>query len=261
MSSLSSLVKDRYLRIGDRGPAVVVLQSSLQAAGYRIGVIHDGVPTFDGVFGEGTDLAVRRFQEQHGLTRDGKVGGLTAALLDAPHDVLVATAKPITVELPGIKVVLPHDDTASLIAFYGNPDASDFDRNMVGVTPPFPLTYEGKLWPHAIQFHKKCAPLFDAAFKSAWEFAGHDPKSPILRRVSKFSGSHVNRPVRGSSRKSCHAFGAALDFDAEDLPLGKRVDISVMPPELIKAFEGQGLFWGNRYAGRADPMHVQAAHE
>lgn len=259
MSSLSSLVKDRYLRIGDRGAAVVVLQASLQAAGYRIGTIVNEVPVFDGIFGDGTLLVVKRFQTQHGLLADGRVGGLTAALLDAPHDILVTTARPITVPIKGI--TLPHDDTASLTSFYGNPDSASFEMQLVGVTPPFRLTYDGKPWPHAIMLHKKCAPLFEEAFDKIWVAAGKDNTSPILKRVSRYSGGHVNRPVRGSSRKSCHAYACAVDFDAEDLPMGKRVPSSFMPIEVDNAFKSVGIFWGGDYVGRPDPMHYQAAHE
>lgn len=263
MSSLTSLVQPRPFMMGDRGPAVVVLQAALQAAGYRVGVVKDDIPTFDGIFGPGTFRAVERFQQQHRLTVDGKVGIKTSMLLDAPSDALVAVAKPIIVPvaIPSGRINLPHDDTASLISFYGNPDAPDFDSKLVGVTPPFPLTYEGKPWPHAIMFHNKCAPLFDRMFKRVWEIAGQDLKHPILVRVSRYSGGHVNRPVRGSSRKSTHAFAASMDFDAEELPMGVRVKADIMPAELIAAFKEFGLFWGGDYIGRPDPMHVQAAHE
>lgn len=271
MSSLESLVHDQPLVRLDRGSAVVVAQAALQAAGFRLGEMKDGIPTFDGIFGDGTFRAVERFQAQHGLKVDGKIGIETAKVLDVPHADLIAAATPAmvvkTIAVPGpnatgsARITLPHDDTASLIAFYGNPDASDFDSRLVGVTPPFPLTYEGKLWPHAIQFHNKCAPLFDGVFKRLWEIASHDPKHPILRRVSRYSGGHVNRPVRGSSRKSTHAFAASMDFDAEELPMGVRVKADIMPSGLIETFLEFGLFWGGNYIGRPDPMHVQAAHE
>lgn len=56
------------LRRGDRGPAVAWLQRRLQI-------------TADGVFGPGTEAAVRGFQRRAGLVADGVVGARTAAAL------------------------------------------------------------------------------------------------------------------------------------------------------------------------------------
>jgi putative peptidoglycan binding protein/D-alanyl-D-alanine carboxypeptidase-like protein len=255
MSSLVSLIASHGpLKLGDGTPeqpdeAVRVAQLALVAAGYRVGT--------DGVFGPRTQMVVIQFEQQHGLHVDeGVIGAQVAGLLDEPHEAVISRATPLIHESG-----FPHDDTASLMAFYGNPDEVGFSNRLVGVTPPFPLTYEGKPWPHAIQFNRACADAFTAAFEAIWEAAGRDPASPILKHVSQFSGSYVNRPVRGSSRKSCHAFGAALDFSAESLPMGHRIEASEIPAEVVAAFEAQKLFWGGRFVGRPDPMHVQAAHE
>ena len=249
MATLSAAVaKDGPIKIGDRDDAVHLLQYDLHVAGYRIAV--------DGDFGPETEAAVKRLQVQQGLAVTGIVDITTALVLDGEPGALVAGAT------PQVGGALPHDDTASLIAFYGDPDDPAFERdNIVQVSTPWPLTYEGKPWPHSIKLHRKCADRFRDAFDRIWRAAGDTSSSPILVRVSKFSGSYVNRPVRGSKRKSCHAFGAAIDFDAEDLPMGRRVDPSVMPAEVVQAFDDAGLFWGGRYVGRPDPMHVQAATE
>lgn len=258
MASLSSLVTSTdVIKYGEGIPIpsqrVRVAQMALSAAGYKMGT--DGV--YDGQFGAGTQLQVKRFQTQHGLTSDGEIGQQTAAELDKPPQVLVEKAIPLIHAASG----LPHDDTASLIAFYGNPDSAGFDRNLVDVMPPFPLTYEGKAWPHPMKIHRLCAPAFTGALTRMWDAAGHDPKSPILRRVSAFSGTYNNRPIRGSARKSTHAFGAGWDFDAEHLALGHHVDAAAMPIEVIQAVEAENLFWGGKFVTRPDPMHVQAAHE
>ncbi len=259
MSSLSALVSaDGSIRAGQEGQDVRALQLALSQAGYRIGANGD---QFDGIFGSGTELVVKRFQLQHALPVDGIVGPETAAALDRPHAQLVSEAIPQTVTVPATGRQWPHDDTASLIAFYGDPDAENFEaENIIPIIPPFPITYEGRPIPH-IQFHRKAAPMLSAAFAKMWDAAGHDPVSPILRRVSKFSGSYNNRPVRGSSRKSTHAFGAALDVAAEELPMGIRVDPAIIPREVVDAFDAFGFFWGNRYLERPDPMHWQLAHE
>lgn len=54
------------LRPGDRGAAVVRLQTALTTAGYDVGVI-------DGVFGARTEAAVKRFQRVFGLPETGIV--------------------------------------------------------------------------------------------------------------------------------------------------------------------------------------------
>jgi chitosanase len=57
-----------------RGPDVEALQRALVSAGYAVKV--------DGVFGKGTDTAVRQFQEKRGLKADGIIGPVTRMALD-----------------------------------------------------------------------------------------------------------------------------------------------------------------------------------
>ncbi len=64
---------DQVLHLLDRGPAVSKLQELLRAAGSNIEP--------DGVFGQQTEAAVRRFQSDHGLAADGVVGSQTWAAL------------------------------------------------------------------------------------------------------------------------------------------------------------------------------------
>jgi peptidoglycan hydrolase-like protein with peptidoglycan-binding domain len=67
------------LRRGDEGDWVKFLQENLAAYGHY-GAEGEGDPV-DGVFGHGTEDAVRACQEQHGLTVDGVVGPRTWAAL------------------------------------------------------------------------------------------------------------------------------------------------------------------------------------
>jgi len=262
MSSLVSLVASHgIIKAGDGSvahpdDAVRAVQLALSQAGYRIGV--------DGVFGDGTLAAVRRFQDQHDIGIDGKVGEETAAKLDEPHDVLVSTATPRTVPVPvgpADQTSFPHDDTASLLAFYGKPweDSS----LLVPVPVPFALRYHddgGRVIDfRQVQFHKRAADRLHAAFAAIWDAYGHDQSALDARHISWFSGTYNYRPIRGSSRLSCHAFGAAIDLDAEDNPLG--ATHSTLPPDVVTCFKTQGFFWGGDYLGRKDPMHFQAAHE
>ena len=66
---------DNVLRWGDKGEAVKALQQKLRQLGYKIAA--------DGIYGEKTVLAVRKFQVRNNLKEDGKVGPATMAVIDA----------------------------------------------------------------------------------------------------------------------------------------------------------------------------------
>ena len=62
------------LRRGDRGDDVISVQKKLKNWGYYSGAV-------DGIFGAGTESAVKYFQRKNGLTADGVVGAATAKAL------------------------------------------------------------------------------------------------------------------------------------------------------------------------------------
>ncbi|HWP56178.1 MAG TPA: peptidoglycan-binding domain-containing protein, partial [Pyrinomonadaceae bacterium] len=64
------------LQRGSKGPDVLALQQRLKDLGFD----PNGV---DGNFGQGTEAAVRAFQQANGLGVDGKVGPNTSAALQA----------------------------------------------------------------------------------------------------------------------------------------------------------------------------------
>lgn len=65
---------DRVLRLWARGNDVEALQAQLSALGFKTG-------RADGVYGQRTRAAVRRFQRKHDLKIDGVVGEKTRAKL------------------------------------------------------------------------------------------------------------------------------------------------------------------------------------
>ena len=78
----------RTLRRGSQGDDVAELQTMLNARGYSCGKV-------DGIFGKGTESAVKAFQKANGLTVDGVVGRATWAALDEPvtlYDVTIIGA-------------------------------------------------------------------------------------------------------------------------------------------------------------------------
>ena len=71
---LPAAVLAENLRYGSRGDKVKELQQKLKRWVYYTGSI-------DGIFGSGTQAAVKNFQKKNGLTADGIVGPKTAAAL------------------------------------------------------------------------------------------------------------------------------------------------------------------------------------
>lgn len=67
---LIALAKDAYADLykrGAYGPTVTEIQTRLKSWGYYSG-------TIDGVYGSGTEAAIRRFQQANGLSVDGQAG-------------------------------------------------------------------------------------------------------------------------------------------------------------------------------------------
>lgn len=157
----------------------------------------------------------------------------------------------------------PHDDPASLAAFYGDPDKQEPGRQLVPVVPPFRMTYAGK--PIArIMFHRKAAAALAAALNEIWEQCGRDQRKVDACGASIFSGAYNPRYIRGyepgnphgrAPRWSNHAYGAAIDLNAERN--GLNTGHGTMPPLVVDAFKRQGALWGGDYHGRTDPMHFE----
>jgi hypothetical protein len=69
-------------------------------------------------------------------------------------------------------------------------------------------------------------------------------------------GGYNNRPIRGGSTPSYHAYGAAVDLNWGSNPMGAplRTDI---PSGVVQLWESHGFTWGGRWTSRPDPMHFQ----
>lgn len=250
MASLVSLVTKRSLRKGDMGENVKAMQLALGMAGYRCLV--------DGDFGEVSEKTLKTFQMQHGLRPDGVCGVMTAGALDLPHEVVVATAQPIIHSSN-----FPHDDTASMVAFYGDPRVNNDAwqaANLVRVEPPWQMNYDGKPI-KGIQIHKKVAPALSAALTDILQHFKGDIDQIHRVGMHNFSGSYNYRVVRGSSRLSTHAFGAGIDMDAARNPMTYDKNFKYPLAEVNPFFEKHGFYWGGNYKTRKDGMHWQAAHE
>jgi lysozyme family protein len=148
----------------------------------------------------------------------------------------------------------PKDNQEARNAFYGDPGKGEIERQMVPVTPPFAMYYEGKRV-NTIRFHKKCAPALLAALNEIWDYCQHDQAKIDASGASKFFGAYNPRKVRGSETKwSNHAYAAAIDLNAGQNALGK---VGNMPDFIVDAFVRQGAMWGGWYKNRPDWMHFE----
>lgn len=82
-------------KYGERGPGIRKIQEKLNGLGYKLST--------DGVFGKGTDSAVRDFQRKNKLVVDGQAGPATLRALDKP---ITATPKPVVPEKPKEEIKL-----------------------------------------------------------------------------------------------------------------------------------------------------------
>lgn len=78
-SALITPTSKSYLSKGDSGTDVKQLQIMLNACGYNCGKT-------DGIFGSGTETAMKNFQKANGLTVDGKYGNASKAKLTALYN-------------------------------------------------------------------------------------------------------------------------------------------------------------------------------
>lgn len=149
----------------------------------------------------------------------------------------------------------PKDNQTALIKFYGDPGTGETARQLVKVTPPFKMYYDGKLL-KTISFHAKAAPALLSALNKVWDYYGHDQETIDKLGISKTAGTFNPRKIRGSKTKwSNHAYGAAIDINAEQNAFNVAGNI---PPVMIAAFKSEGFRWGGDYKGRKDPMHFEA---
>lgn len=140
--------------------------------------------------------------------------------------------------------------------FYGDP--AKVEAKLVLVVPPFRIYYEG-IQTKGIRIHPK---LVDSLKAVLHEVMDHYQTQQAIdaNHVSNYSGSYAARPIRGSTKTSMHAYGAAIDFDAEHNQMTQSKTAGFFKAEhpLVKAFKAQGWFWGGDYKNRRDPMHFEA---
>lgn len=137
-------------------------------------------------------------------------------------------------------------------SFYG--EAGD-ESNLVYIDFPYPMFYGGQRVTRT-RVHRKCAESLYRVLQAIGKSYGQD--SGIMEEASDYGGIFNFRNKRGSSSMSMHAWGIAIDLDADDNTFKDSWPMkSDMPLEIIEEFAKEGwlsaaVFWGY------DAMHFQA---
>jgi hypothetical protein len=206
--------------------------------------------------------AVARHQAAEKLSVDGIIGPVTWERLRAE---LAPPASLTGVTVTGAPSV--PNGLGEIIATFGDP------RKLIGpdglVSRENELAWErqilgrGKL-PFAIPLdprkpgevkatfyaHRKLVGAFEAVFQELNRLG-------LRQRIHSWGGIYSFRSIRGSSSNlSLHAFGAAIDLNAETNQLGTAGD---MDPGVVGVFAHFGFVWGGDFRSRPDPMHFQYA--
>ena len=154
----------------------------------------------------------------------------------------------------------PKSDRSSLIAFYGQPGD---ESQLVSFTFPYPMFYGGKRVLTS-RCHRKVKDSLLRILAVIGDRWGDRPE--IMEEAEDYGGIYNFRNSRGGSSLSMHAWGIAIDLDADDnglnTPWPLRAD---MPLEILEAFSREGwlsagAFWTHKTVPNNgyDAMHFQA---
>lgn len=146
----------------------------------------------------------------------------------------------------------PNASQAALRAFYGEPGD---ESNLVSIAFPFPVFYDGKLV-KSTRVHKKCAASLLRVLTRIGE--NYFANRGIMEEAEDYGGCYNFRLKRGGSSYSLHAFGAAIDLDADDntfrdsWPMQADMPLEIMEEFAREGWKSAGMFWGY------DSMHFEA---
>jgi hypothetical protein len=184
-----------------------------------------------------TPANIKKMQERIGVEPDGFWGPKSIAACQAHLRKLMPKKSP-----------WPKSDQTSLREFYGHPDDNSVIVSIAA--PSWMRLYDtDKAW-KKIACHQKVADSLNRALFAAYLVAPN--------HVSRMFGCHVDRNMRGGTKPSLHAYGAAIDLSAttngnkDSWPIKGDMPLEVMECFAKEGWTPAGAFW-NR-----DAMHFQA---
>ena len=145
----------------------------------------------------------------------------------------------------------PAADPASLRAFYGSPGD---ENNLVVIQFPYPMFYGGKLV-KSTRVHKRCAASLLRVLNAIGErYAGN---REVIEEAEDYGGVFNFRSKRGGTSWSLHAWGAAIDLDADDntfrdaWPIKADMNMDVIVEFAKEGWKSAAVEWGY------DAMHFE----
>lgn len=149
----------------------------------------------------------------------------------------------------------PLDTNEAKFAYYGDfrekPWAS---VNLVRVSPPWRMVYEGKPIP-GVLCHRRVADSLGRVFAEIWRECGQSQARVYEAGAVDYGGCFNVRKIAGSRNWSNHSWACAIDLSPDTNGFNAK---STLGSVVIAAFKAEGWRWGGDYRGRKDPMHFEA---
>lgn len=188
---------------------------------------------------------------------DGLDGPRTQAAVKAFSNAWKASPTPAPLLT---KTFGPWPSYAGMEAFYGPPASPACSAGRVRLPFPFPLAWDMEQRISSFPCHLKVAEVITSIFAQAAEHYGEQEFRRL--QLDQFGGCYADRPMRGSTRRSTHAWGAAFDIDPVGNELSKGRDQATLDDpaydpwwKIVEEHGGVSLGRLRNY----DWMHIQFA--
>lgn len=211
---------------------------------------------------------IRQFQKLHNLPTTGEVGPRTWAAISAQ---VIPASTGLPTSYPSKPPFAPLT-TAQATAMFGDPMAGlhaspgfapdgTFEPSLewvkagvVGISSvAFPGSAQVAQFPKTLECHR----LMEQPLIDCWRACYR--AGLIQRLVKTFNGTVSYRKTRGGNHLSMHAFGAAIDLNANwnkfgEVPAGWGDEGAVR--EMVAIWNAFGFYWGGHFSNQ-DGMHFQ----
>lgn len=197
---------------------------------------------------------IKSIQALLNVEQDGAFGANSRTALDQ----LISDAR-TGFESVAPPLVLPPDESGLIFNHWPKEaDAAAFFRyppNLTQIDVEYPMHMDAvKI--SRITCNILVAPSLRRIFAAILKHYNGDMAKLSADGMDAYDGCYNDRSIRGSSRRSMHAYGAAIDIDAEHNPLG--AEHWRMPSAVVAIFTAEGWRWGGLYHGRKDAQHFEA---